>query len=261
MPTFRYRLLFVGVNAVPGQPPLHAAARDAEAMSARFRGWGYDHRARHVLLLNQDATAARVTDEIQSARSAADLDLLLIYWAGHLHAAGRKHVLATHDAGVEGTPTGIGLDVVTNAIGLARGVAHRVLILDACHATPAHPQLQALSRHTADEECVTVLASGATDPMSREDLRRGYFTGALLEQMPRESRGLPPGIDLLAAWRTGAEHFTGRRHEPSLVTGSSPEMELRLPVVSGKTVTSEPRVRAGRHAARPISRPSPVALS
>ena len=99
MPPFRYRLLFVGVNTVPGGPPLHAAARDAEAMSARFRGWGYDYRTRHVLLLNQDATATRVTDEIQSARAAADLDLLLIYWAGHLHANGRKHLLSTHDDG------------------------------------------------------------------------------------------------------------------------------------------------------------------
>jgi len=261
VPSFRYRLLFVGVNAVPGHPPLHAAARDAEAMSARFRGWGYDHRARHVLLLNQEATAARVTDEIQSARSAADLDLLLIYWAGHLHGAGRKHTLATHDAGVEDVPTGIGLDIVTNAIGLARGVAHRVLILDACHATLAHGQLQALSRHVADEECVTVLASGAGDPMSREDLRRGYFTGALLEQMPRDTRGLPPGIDLLAAWRTAAEHLAGRRQEPTLVAVSGPEMELRLPVVSGRTVPSEPRARTGRPAARAISRPSPAALS
>ena len=104
-----------------------------------------------------------------------------------------------------------------------------------------------------------MLASGAADPMSREDFRRGYFTGALLEQMPRDTRGLPPSVDLLAAWRAGAEHFAGRRQEPSLVAVSSPEMELRLPVVSGKTLPSEPRVRAGRHAVRPVSRPSPVA--
>lgn len=258
MPTFRYRLLFVGVNATAGQPPLHAAARDAEAMSARFRAWGYDHRSRHVVLLNQEATAPRVIDEIQSARSAADLDLLLIYWAGHMHSSGRKHVLATHDDGVDGSATGVGLDVVTNAIALARGVAHRVLILDACHAGLAQAPLRALTRHTADEECVTVLASGASDPMSREDLRRGYFTGALLEQMPRDTRGLPPMIDLLAAWRAGAEHFAMRRQEPTLVGMSSPEMELRLPAVSGKAVPVEPRTRAGRHV---VSRPSPAAVS
>ena len=215
-------------------------------MSARFRGWGYDHRARHVLLLNQDATAARATDEIQSARTAADLDLLLIYWAGHLHANGHKHVLATHDDGVEGSATGIGLDVLTNAIGLTAGVPHRVLILDTCNAAAAHPQLGALSRHAADDECVAVVAAGASDAMSREDLRRGYFTGALLEQMPRDTRGLPPHLDLLQALRVGAEHLSGRRQEPPLVGVYGADTELRLPVVSGKTVPFESRARAGR---------------
>lgn len=215
-------------------------------MSARFRGWGYDHRARHVLLLNQDATAARATDEIQSARTAADLDLLLIYWAGHLHANGYKHVLATHDDGVEGSATGIGLDVLTNAIGLTAGVPHRVLILDTCNAAAAHPQLGALSRHAADDECVAVVAAGASDAMSREDLRRGYFTGALLEQMPRDTRGLPPHLDLLQALRVGAEHLSGRRQEPPLVGVYGADTELRLPVVSGKTVPFESRARAGR---------------
>ncbi len=252
-PTFRYRLLFVGVNAVPGSPPLHAAARDAEMMSARFRGWGYDHRARHVLLLNQDATAARATDEIQSARTAADLDLLLIYWAGHLHANGRKHVLATHDDGVEGSATGIGLDVLTNAIGLTAGVPHRVLILDTCNAAAAHPQLGALSRHAADDECVAVVAAGASDAMSREDLRRGYFTGALLEQMPRDTRGLPPHLDLLQALRVGAEHLSGRRQEQVLVGVYGAETGLRLPVASGKTVPCESRARVARQAARVIA--------
>jgi hypothetical protein len=258
VPTFRYRLLFVGVNTVPGGLPLHAAARDAEAMSARFRGWGYDHRTRHVLLLNQDATAARVADEIQSARAAADLDLLLIYWAGHLRANGRKHVLATHDDGTDGSANGIGLDVLTTAIGLAAGVPHRVLILDTCNAAPAHPHLQSLSRHAADDQCVSVLAAGAADAMSREDLRRGYFTGALLEQLPRDTRGLPPNIDLLQALRAGVEYHTGRRQEPPLVGVYGTEAELRLPATNGKPAQVESRGRVCRQL---VSRPSPAAAS
>jgi hypothetical protein len=258
VPTFRYRLLFVGVNAVPGGPPLHAAARDAEAMSARFRGWGYDHRARHVLLLNQDATATRVADEIQGARAAADLDLLLIYWAGHLQPNGRKPLLATHDDGADGSANGIGLDVLTTAIGLTAGIPHRVLILDTSNAAAAHPQLQSLSRHVADDECVAVLAAGASDAMSREDFRRGYFTGALLEQMPRDGRGVAPNLDLLHAWRAGVEHHTGRRQEPPLVGVYGTEAELRLPATSGKTPHVDARTRTGRHA---VSRPSPVAAS
>lgn len=241
MRTFRYRLLFVGVNVVPGNPSLHAAARDAEAMSARFRAWGFDHRSRHVLLLNQDATAARVTDEIQSARTAADLDLLLIYWAGHLQGNGRKHILATHDDGMEGSANGIALDVLTRAIGTATGVPHRVLLLDTCNGTVAHPTLRALSRHAADDACVAAMAGGATDAMSREDLRRGYFTGALLEQLPRDTRGLPPGIDLIQALRSGADHLTGRRREQPFVGVYGTETELRLPAFALRTATRQVR--------------------
>jgi hypothetical protein len=106
---------------------------------------------------------------------------------------------------------------------------------------------------------VAVLASGAADAMTREDLRRGYFTGSLLEQMPRDTRGLPPGVDLLAAWRTGVEQFATRRHEPALV-GASAELELRLPVPSGRGPVDS-RKPMGRHAVKTISRPSPAALS
>jgi hypothetical protein len=245
VPSFRYRLLFVGVNAVPGSSPLHAAARDAEAMSARFRGWGYDDGARHRLLLNQDATTARVLDEIRSASAAADLDLLLIYWAGHLHASGRKHILTTHDDGADAGSNGIGLDVLTGAIGRAAGVPHRVLILDTCNAAAAHSALGAMSRNGAlDEECVAVLAAGGSDAMSREDHRRGYFTGALLEQMPRDTRGLPPNMDVLQALRVGAEHLAERRQEKPFIGVYGTETELRLPDLSGKTPPFEARALA-----------------
>ena len=249
VPSFRYRLLFVGINAVPDSPPLHAAARDAEAMSSRFRGWGYDNPTRHRLLLNQDVTAARVLDEVRSASSAATLDLLLVYWAGHLHTSGRKHILTTHDDGA----AGIGLDVLTGAIAHASGVPHRVLILDTCNAAAAHSHLGALSRHSADEECVAVLAAGGTDTMSREDHRRGYFTGALLEQMPRDTRGLPPNIDLVQALRVGGEHLIGRRQEQPFIGIYGTETELRLPVVGGKTPPQDARGREGRGPGRSIA--------
>ncbi len=244
----------------PGHPPLHAAARDAEAMSARFtRGWGYDHRARHVLLLNQDATAARVTDEIQSARSAADLDLLLIYWAGHLHAAGRKHVLATHDASVDGGPAGIGLEDMHHHRDW-HGARRRAPRPDSRYL-PRYARLSPASGHVA-----TCRRRGVRDGAGLGRLRppdaRGSparrCPGSLLEQMPRESRGLPPGIDLLAAWRAGAEHFAdaGRSRRLSGCSARSPS--CACPNGSGKAAPVDTRARAGRHA---VSRPSPVALS
>ncbi len=91
-----------------------------------------------------------------------------------------------------------------------------------------------------------MLAAGAADAMSREDLRRGYFTGALLEQLPRDTRGLPPNIDLLQALRAGVEYHTGRRQEPPFVGVYGTEAELRLPAASGKPAQVESRGRVGR---------------
>lgn len=227
-------------------------------MSARFRGWGYDHRGRHILLLNQDATTARVLDEVRSARAAADLDLLLIYWAGHLQSNGRKHTLATFDSAADAAAPGVGLDVLTTAIGSATRVPHRVLILDTCNGAGAHTSLGALARHAVDDHCVAAFASGCSNAMSREDLRRGYFTGALLEQMPRDTRGLPPGYDLMQALRTGSEHLLARRQEPAFVGVYGSEAELHLPPASGKPATVDTRGRAARHV---VSRPSPAAAS
>lgn len=244
--SFRYRLLFVGVNAVPGGPSLHAAARDAEAMSGRFACWGYASRTHHRLLTNQDATRDHVLDEIQSAAGTPGLDLLLIYWAGHLVPGARKHVLTTTDHAADGSG-GIGLDVVTGAIAGAKGVRHRVLILDACNAQAAASHLNGLSRQVSAEETLAVFAAGGPDRDGREYPRRGYFTGGLLEQLPCDSRGLPPQFDLVQALHAGADRLAPRRREQPLVVVSGADQPLRLPAI-GRTL---PFVRK-HSSARPL---------
>lgn len=245
--SFRYRLLFVGVNAVPGGPSLHAAARDAEAMAGRFASWGYASRSRHRLLVCQDATRERVLDEIQSAAGTPDLDLLLIYWAGHLVPGARKHVLTTTDQTSDGSAGGIGLDIVTGAIAGPKGVRHRVLILDACNAAAAAAHLSGMSRQVEAGESLAVFAAGGSDRDGREHPRRGYFTGSLLEQMPCDMRGLPPQFDLIQALRAGADRLAPRRREQPLVVVSAADQPLRLPAI-GRTL---PFVRK-HSSARPL---------
>lgn len=245
--SFRYRLLFVGVNAVPGGPSLHAAARDAEAMSGRFAGWGYASRTHHRLLVGPGATREHVLDEIQSAAGVPDLDLLLIYWAGHLVPGARRHVLTTSDPTPDGSAAGIALDVVTGAIAGAKGVRHRVLILDACNAAAAAAHLNGLSRQVEPTERLAVYAAGGSDRDGREHPRRGYFTGGLLEQLPCDMRGLPPQFDLIEALRAGADRLAPRRREQPLVVVAGAGQPLRLPAV-GRTL---PFVRK-HSSARPL---------
>ncbi len=224
---FRYRLLFVGVNAVPGGTWLHAPARDAKAVSERFRGWGYDAPACHRLLIHQHASRSRILSELRRAIAQADLDLLLIYWAGHLSSAGRLHVLATNGDTPDAPAEAIGVEILTAALGLSAGARHRVLILDACNAVAAKGELAGLSRSVAGGECAAVFAAGGSDELSREALRRGHFTGALLEQLP--PRGGPPKIDLLQALRTGADQLVARRREQPFVGVYGSGAPLHLP--------------------------------
>ena len=245
MPTFRYRLLFVGVNTVPGQPPLYAARRDAEAMSTRFVDWGYDRRTCHRLLVGPEATADRVREELQHTSSSDPADLVLVYWAGHIENHGRKHVLATVDG------QGVPLEDITAAMA-ATPAKHRVLILDACHAAGAHGPLASLGKHVASGQTMAIFAAGGTDGMSREDLRRGYFTGVLLEQLPRYTRGLSPEIDLLHALRAGAEQRPARRSEQAFIA-VTPDATIHLPQVKAKTLPFEHRTRVGRQPARQIA--------
>jgi hypothetical protein len=213
-------------------------------MSLRFMDWGYDHRARHRLLVGPDATSERITDELTQASSADPLDLLIVYWAGHLDTHSRNHALATVDGAV-------GLDHLAGAL-TASTARHRILVLDACNALASGPALSAIGAGTAEGRSCAAFAAGGTDAMSREDLRRGYFTGALLEQLPRYTRGLPPDIDLLQALRAGAEQMPLRRREQPIAVVHGAE-SLRLPAAKAKTLSFERRSREGRQPARLVA--------
>lgn len=195
-------------------------------------------------MVGPDASAERVHEELKQVCSADPIDLLLIYWAGHLETHGRKHVLATVDG------QGVSLEDVTGALA-ASTARHRVLILDACNAAGAHGPLSGLGK-SANGQTVAIFAAGGTDGMSREDLRRGYFTGVLLEQLPRYTRGLAPEIDLLQALRTGAEQMPARRSEQAFIAVTA-DAAIHLPQVKAKTLPFERRTRVGRQPARQIA--------
>jgi hypothetical protein len=225
-PSYRYRLLFVGVNAVPDGPPLQAAARDAQAVSTRFAAWGLNDPERHRLFLNQDAIPDRIHDELGRAVCDDATDLLLIYWAGHM-SAGRRHRLATTETGTA-ISSPVTLDTLTSAL-LAAPARHRMLVLDATNAGTGALHLRRLARAVPPEACASVLASTASSTRSREHPRRGYLTGALLEQLAIASRSLSPTGDLLDVLRMTASTMTTRLNQPPVVGIYGAAAPLRLP--------------------------------
>lgn len=251
---YRYRLLFVGVNTPCDGPPLQAAVRDAEALSDRFRGWGYVDPARHHLLVGAQATVSNVLEHLADAAAEPDLDLLLVYWAGPMLAKGRAHVFATAcdpDAG----PVTLPLETLTDTLAAAPAARHRVLILDTCTTTALStpedetaPHLGRLTRFASAHADVAVLAVSAPDALRREHHRRGYLTGALLEQLCPGAE--PPKGDVLAALRAAADRLTGWRQQPvlSIAETMSP---LHLPALHASSdVTARVLAMPARHPRR-----------
>lgn len=226
---------------MPDGIPLQAAARDAEALSERFRTWGYGHPESHVLLVRDAATAPAILRALRNATTAdRALDLLFIYWAGQI-TGNRRCVLSTHDSSDKSVANGIDVKVLTSAIGAATNVRHRVLILDACNAGTAASQLRHLSASVSPDQCATVFASGSTSPLSREHHRRGYLTGCLLEQLPPGARSLPPKADLLDGIRAAAASLTDRLHQPPFVGIYGSGAPLRLPALRQDSRTRRAR--------------------
>lgn len=223
---FRYRLLFVGINAVPDGAPLQAAGRDAEALSARFTGWGLADPASHRLLLGGGATAERIHEELDGLASARLLDLCLIYWAGHM-TAGRRHTLATPDDGA-GAP--VTLESLTDAL-TASTARHRMLVLDAVNGGTGALPLRRLSRVVPTDACTTILASTSSCTRSREHPRRGYLTGALLEQLAIASRTRSPTGDLVDVIRATASAMSAKLDQPPVFGVYGTSSPLRLPSV------------------------------
>src|SRR5215510_12296035 len=108
---FRYHLLSIGVNREANGTSVRAAERDAFGMSWTFAQLGYWRAERNRCLTGAQAVPAAVDAHLAHCAALDDLDLLLVYWSGHLFA----------------------VDPLVDA--LAREDARlRVLIVDTCHA-------------------------------------------------------------------------------------------------------------------------------
>ena len=196
----------VGVSEYknPGIPSLKYADKDAEALANFLRrpeGGGYD--SDHIrVLLNKDATLANIRESlINFLNQAIDMDLVIIYFAGHgapEPARPQNMYLLTYDS----DPMALGMtafpmwDIQTV---LARYIsAKRVVVFtDACHSGgisvnfatrglgSSEPNLvnQYLADLSKTKEGIVVFTASAAGEVSQEfpDMGHGVFTYYLLE--------------------------------------------------------------------------------
>jgi hypothetical protein len=205
---FRYHLLSIGVNREANGATVRSAERDAFGISWTFAQLGYWRAERNRCLTGAQATSPAVEAHLSSCSTLDDLDLLLLFWSGHLGDAPVVETLA--------------------AVPSAR---LRVLIVDTCHAEDRMRRIeQALDKVPEDRRPI-VLASCATDSKARENSVNGFFTGALLRQLRRPRRPGSKSLDLLDAFNRATDEAVGRvGREPLFSTNGAGR--LRIPILT-----------------------------
>jgi hypothetical protein len=214
---FRYHLLSIGVNRESNGTTVRSAERDAFGMSWTFAQLGYWRAERNRCLTGAQATQAAVAAHLSSCASLDDLDLLLLFWSGHLF--GDVPILET--------------------LGAVSSARLRVLIVDTCHAEDHMQRLEHSLADLPDDRRPVVLASCAADSRTRENSVHGFFTGALLRQLRRPRRPGAKTLDLLDAFNRAADETVGRiGREPIFSTNGAGR--LRIPILAQSSLPFDP---------------------
>lgn len=209
MRDFRYHLLSIGVNREANGATVRSAERDAFGVSWTFAQLGYWRAERNRCLTGTQATPAAIDAHLASCAGLDDLDLLLLFWSGHLFT----------DAPIVDT-----LAAVANA-------RLRVLIVDTCHADDRIRRVERALEGLPEDRRPVVLASCAADARTRENSVHGFFTGALLRQLRRPRRPGARSLDLLDAFNRAADEAVGRTgREPLFATNGAGR--LRIPILT-----------------------------
>jgi hypothetical protein len=206
---FRYHLLSIGVNHEANGATVRSAERDAFGISWTFAQLGYWRADRNRCLTGPQATPSAIDAHLEFGAGLDDLDLLLLFWSGHLHSTGS--LIAALDA-----------DARTRL---------RVVIVDTCHAEAAVADVdEAVDAMPAGRRPV-LLASCAADARTRENSVHGFFTGALLRQLRRPRRPGTRTLDLLDAFNRATDEAVSRTGREPLFH-SNGAGRLRIPILA-----------------------------
>lgn len=207
---FSYHLLSIGVNRDANGGSVRSAERDAFGVSWTFAQLGYWRAERNRCLTGTQATPSAIDAHLASCAQLDDLDLLLLFWSGHLFAD----------------------TAIVEALTSVPSARLRVLIVDTCHCEERVERLaRALDDGVEDERRPIVLASCAADTSTRENSVHGFFTGALLRQLRRPRRPGTRTLDLLDAFNRATDEAVGRTgREPLFSTNGAGR--LRIPILT-----------------------------
>jgi hypothetical protein len=206
---FRYHLLSIGVNREANGATVRSAERDAFGISWTFAQLGYWRAERNRCVTGAQATPSAIDAHLAFCAGLDDLDLLLLFWSGHLFS----------------------VDPLVDALANADGARLRVLLVDTCHAADRMRRLEEALAALPDDRRPVVLASCAADARARENSVNGFFTGALLRQLRRPRRPGTKTLDLLDAFNRATDESVGRTgRDPLFSTNGAGR--LRIPILA-----------------------------
>ncbi len=206
---FRYHLLSIGVNRDANGASIRSAERDAFGISWTFAQLGYWRVERNRCLTGSQASPAAIDAHLASCSELADLDLLLIFWSGHLFS----------------------IESILETFSRTRDARLRILIVDTCQADDRLKQLDETLTAMPDEQRPIALASCAADGRSRENSVHGFFTAALLRQLRRPRRPGVRSLNLLDAFDRASDEAVARvGQEPLFTTNGAGR--LRIPILT-----------------------------
>ena len=206
---FRYHLLSIGVNREANGASVRSAERDAFGISWTFAQLGYWRADHNRCLTGAQAAPPAVDAHLAHCAGLDDLDLLFVYWSGHL----------------------FGVPALVDAIA-REGIARlRILIVDTCHADDRMRRLEEALADVPDARRPIVLASCAADSRARENSVNGFFTGALLRQLRRPRRPGARSLDLLDAFNRAADEAVSRTGREPLFAANGAG-RLRIPILT-----------------------------
>jgi len=214
---FRYHLLSVGVNREANGATVRSAERDAFGISWTFAQLGYWRAERNRCLTGAQATPRAIDAHLAHGGAIRDLDLLLLFWSGHLYS----------------------VDPILEALSSDASARLRVLIVDTCHAEERMRELETALAALEEDRRPIVLASCAADSRARENSIHGFFTGALLRELRRPRRPGARTLDLLDTFNRAADEAVSRTgREPLFSTNGAGR--LRIPILTQTALPFDP---------------------
>lgn len=216
MREFRYHLLSIGVNHEANGSSVRSAERDAFGVSWTFAQLGYWRADRNRCLTGAQSTPAAIDAHLAHCATLDEIDLLLLYWSGHIFA----------------------VDSIVDALQAASAVRQRVVVIDTCHAEDRVARLHDAAAALPEKDRPVVLASCAADGRARENSVHGFFTGALLRQLRRPRRPGTRTLDLLDAFNRASDEAVGRTGREPLFAANGAG-RLRIPILAQTTLPFE----------------------